>query len=256
MGPVAANSMSRRRQQLLVKGAFLAFFVVLLVVFSRYGPQPGDISGPWGEEFENLGKIYSSQERLRRFLVGLGPQSSAVFVLLQAFQVILSPIPGELTGVAGGYAYGTTFGFLLSTLGLSLGSWIAFELARIFGKPFVERWAPKEFLEKFDFLTTNTGALVSFMLFFLPGLPKDFLCYVLGLSSIRLVTFLVLSTVARMPGTYLLTLQGTSLRNQEYSGAVAIAVILVGAFFLAYLYRASLLRWIRSKAGNSMKAPG
>jgi len=240
--------MTQQRRQLLIKGTLLACFLFLLLVLSRYGPQPADILGPLGEEFENLEQIYSSRERLRRFLVMLGPHSSAVFILLQALQVILSPIPGELTGVIGGYVYGTTFGFILSTIGLTLGSWIAFELARIFGKPFVERWAPKEFLEKFDFLTTNAGAAVCFILFFLPGLPKDYLCYVLGLSSMRLMTFLVISTVARMPGTYLLTLQGTSLRNQEYTGAVAIAAIAVAAFFVVYLYRARLLGWIRSKA--------
>ncbi len=39
------------------------------------------------------------------------------------------------SGVAGGFVYGETFGFLLSTVGLSLGSWVAFELASILGRP-------------------------------------------------------------------------------------------------------------------------
>jgi uncharacterized membrane protein YdjX (TVP38/TMEM64 family) len=248
--------MTQKRHQLLIKGAILALFLVLLLLLSRYGPQPATVLRPLGGDFENLEQIYSHREKLRRFLVILGPYSSAVFVLLQALQVILSPIPGELTGVVGGYIYGTTFGFILSTIGLTLGSWIAFELARIFGRPFVERWTPREFLEKFHFLTTKTGAMICFVLFLIPGLPKDYLCYVLGLSPMRLTTFLLISTVARLPGTYLLTLQGASIRNQEYTGAVAISAIAVVAFFLAYLYRAPLVQWIKSRAAvNSMNPP-
>jgi len=74
-------------------------------------------------------------------------------MLLQALQVVVSPIPGELTGVVGGYVYGVKFGFVASTLGLTLGSWVAFELASIFGRPLVEKFVAKKVLEKFHFLT-------------------------------------------------------------------------------------------------------
>ena len=56
--------------------------------------------------------------------------------------------------------YGETIGFLLSTVGLSLGSWVAFELASILGRPFVERFVKRAVLEKFNFLTTKTGVLI------------------------------------------------------------------------------------------------
>ena len=113
--------------------------VALLFFFSRYIPRPFAAFAPPGEDFDDFEGIYSSSDRLSKFLQGLGPYSPAVFVLLQVLQVIAAPFPGELTGVAGGYAYGETLGFLLSTIGLSLGSWVAFELASILGRPFVER---------------------------------------------------------------------------------------------------------------------
>ena len=109
----------------------------------------------------SISRIYSSSDKLSKFLQSLGPYSPAVFVLLQVLQVIAAPIPGELTGVAGGYVYGETFGFILSSVGLTLGSWVAFELASILGRPFVERFVSQEVLHKFDFLTTNTGATFS-----------------------------------------------------------------------------------------------
>jgi uncharacterized membrane protein YdjX (TVP38/TMEM64 family) len=171
-------------------------------------------------------------------------------MLLQALQVVISPIPGELTGVVGGYVYGVNFGFLFSTLGLTLGSWIAFELANIFGRPLVERFVTKKILDKFHFLTTNTGAIISFLLFIVPGFPKDYLCYMLGLTGMNLSIFLVVSTLGRMPGTYLLTIQGASIGNGEYNTAIVIAAISGVIVFIAYLYRVHLYQWIKGISGK------
>jgi len=170
-----------------------------------------------------------------------------VFVLLQVLQVIAAPFPGELTGVAGGYVYGQTFGFLLSTVGLSLGSWVAFELASILGRPFVERFIKREVLEKFNFLTTKTGALICFVLFLFPGFPKDYLCYVLGLSRMKLRMFLLVSIVGRLPGTYLLTMQGATIRNEEYHTFLIILLASISIVIVAYYYRNQLFDWLKHR---------
>lgn len=242
--------MTTPKRKLLIRGAILALLVALIFIFSRYGPQPFGVLGPLWEEWDDLEEFYSKREKMRRFLVSFGPYSSAVFVMLQAIQVVAAPIPGELTGVVGGYAYGKSFGFLLSTLGLTLGSWVAFELASILGRPFVEKFVKQEILEKFNFLTTNTGATICFLLFILPGFPKDYLCYLLGLSWMKLGAFLIVSTVGRLPGTYLLSLQGASIRNHEYSTAVVYAVISAVILFFAYLYRGRLFHWVKKRGGS------
>ena len=242
--------MAATQRKLLVKGAILGIFILLIVLVSRYGPQPFNPTGPPWRELGDVGEFYSSKQRLRRFLVSFGPYSAAVFTLLQALQVVIAPIPGELTGVVGGYLYGNAFGFLLSTLGLTLGSWVAFELANGLGRPFVERLIKKEIIAKFNFVTTNIGVTTCFLLFLLPGFPKDYLCYVLGLSRMELGTFLIISTLGRMPGTYLLTLQGASIRSHQYSMAVIVAVISVVAIFLGYVYRDILFNWTRGMREN------
>jgi len=84
----------------------------------------------------------------------------------------------------------------------------------------------------------------------IPGFPKDVLCYLLGLSRMRLTTFLVLSTLGRMPGTFLLTLQGASIRSEQYSTAVAIAVMSVIIIFIGYVYRAELYQWIKGLSAD------
>jgi uncharacterized membrane protein YdjX (TVP38/TMEM64 family) len=238
--------MSKQRRQLLIRGVILIVLVAAIFALSKHGPQPIGVFAPFWEELEDLQETALRRERIVAFLSSLGPYSSAVFILLQALQVVISPIPGELTGVVGGYVYGTTYGFILSTLGLTLGSWVAFELASILGRPFVERLVKKRMLDKFEFVTTATGATICFLLFLLPGFPKDVLCYVLGLSRMRLGAFLIVSTIGRIPGTYLLTVQGASVRSEDYSTTIVIAVISVALLFFAYLYRVRLFHWIRS----------
>lgn len=213
--------MMPRSRKLLERGAILLAVTVLLFVFSPFAPSPLPVVTAIGEDVASAGAFYESKESIRRFLYALGPYSTAAFILLQAGQVVLSPIPGELTGVVGGYAYGTLFGFILSTLGLTLGSWMVFELARILGRPFVERLMSRRLLERFDFLSKNSGAMVCFVLFAFPGFPKDALCYLLGMSRMRFGTFMVVSTFGRMPGTYVLSLQGATLRSEDYVTAGA-----------------------------------
>jgi uncharacterized membrane protein YdjX (TVP38/TMEM64 family) len=239
--------MTGPRRQLAIRGIIFITVVVLLFVFSRHIPQPLIALAPRGEDFDDFEVIYSSSDKLGKFLSSLGPYSPAVFVLFQVLQVIAAPFPGELTGVAGGYVYGKNVGFLLSTFGLTLGSWVAFELASILGRPFVERFVRQDVLHKFDFLTTNTGVAICFLLFLFPGFPKDYLCYLLGLSRMKLSTFLIVSTIGRLPGTYLLTMQGASIRNQEYYTAVIFAVGSAAILLVAYLYRGQIYNWIKHR---------
>jgi uncharacterized membrane protein YdjX (TVP38/TMEM64 family) len=239
--------MTSQRRRLAIRGVIFVVLIVLLFFFSRYIPQPFTALAPAGEDWDDFEGIYSNSDKLAKFLQSLGPYSPAVFVLLQILQVVAAPFPGELTGVAGGYVYGEKIGFLLSTIGLTFGSWIAFELASILGRPFVERFVKQEVLHKFDFLTTKTGSAICFLLFLVPGFPKDYLCYVLGLSRMKLATFLVVSTIGRLPGTYLLTMQGAKFREEEYMTVAIVAVGCALILVLAYLYRNPLFHWIRHK---------
>jgi uncharacterized membrane protein YdjX (TVP38/TMEM64 family) len=239
--------MSSQRRRLALRGIIFVSLVALLFFFSRYIPQPFSAFAPPGEEFDDFEGLYSSTDKLSKFLQSLGPYSPAVFVLLQVLQVIAAPVPGELTGVAGGYVYGEFFGLILSTVGLTLGSWIAFELASILGRPFVERFVSHEALHKFDFLTTNTGATICFLLFLIPGFPKDYLCYLLGLSRMKLGTFLLVSIVGRVPGTYLLNVQGAKFRDQEYYQVVVFSIASAAILLAAYLYRNKIYHWIKHR---------
>ncbi|RJQ50432.1 MAG: TVP38/TMEM64 family protein [Nitrospiraceae bacterium] len=193
------------------------------------------------------------RERLKAFLDSLGPLSFFGFILLQSLQVIAAPIPGEVTGFLGGFLYGPVLGLFLSTIGLTIGSFINFWLSKTFGRPFVERFVSKQTIERYDYLLHHKGAFLVFLLFLIPGTPKDFLCYILGLGHLTVKEFLLISTVGRFGGTILLTLGGNFIRHHQYyrfSMLVGVAIVLI---FLSMAYRDKLERIFRIWHDGSKK---
>jgi uncharacterized membrane protein YdjX (TVP38/TMEM64 family) len=186
------------------------------------------------------------RERMTGFIRSLGGWGFAGFILIQAFQVVAAPIPGEATGVLGGYLYGPLIGVILSTTGLTLGSYIAFSLSRIFGRPLTERFVDARTMERFDYLLHHKGAFLVFLLFLIPGFPKDYLCYMLGLGHLSTLEFLAIATTGRLLGTTMLTLGGTFLRNRQYYRFFLLAGVAVVLVFLAIAYKDRIERYLKS----------
>lgn len=189
--------------------------------------------------------FFLDKERLLKFLDSLGPVAFIGFIILQASQVVAAPIPGEVTGLLGGYLYGKFLGVILSTIGLTLGSYIAFSLSRAFGRPFVEKFVNKSTMERFDYLLHHKGAFLVFLLFLIPGFPKDYLCYILGLGHLSTMEFLVIGGTGRLLGTILLTLGGDYIRHHQYGKFSILVGISLIAIFIAMAYRDKLERLFR-----------
>ncbi|OPY07628.1 MAG: TVP38/TMEM64 family inner membrane protein YdjZ [Syntrophus sp. PtaB.Bin001] len=190
---------------------------------------------------------FVQKEKAVEFINSFQPYGEVVFIALQILQVVAAPIPGEVTGIIGGFLYGPLLGIIYSTLGLTIGSWIAFVLARTFGLPLVEKTVKSEILERYDYLMKHQGILVSFVLFLIPGFPKDCLCYILGLSHIRTGQFLLISTMGRLLGTILLTVSGSYVRSNQYKQLLVILSVSIIFVLAGYLYRDRLLKLLRKK---------
>jgi len=194
---------------------------------------------------------------MTQFLNSLGPLSFIGFIVMQASQVVISPIPGEVTGFIGGFLYGKFLGIILSTVGLTFGSWIAFSLSRYFGRPFVEKFVRKETMDRYDYLLHHKGAFLVFLLFLIPGFPKDYLCYILGLGHLGTKEFLLISTVGRFLGTALLTLGGDYIRHQQYERFFVLSALAIIIIMLSLVYRDKIekvfQRWHRLADRASLK---
>lgn len=214
---------------------FKAFVLLLLAVLAVYLFVHFD-----------LFRFFKNREQLVQFIKSYR-YDELVFILLQIVQVVAAPIPGELTGFLGGYIYGPFWGTIYSTIGLTLGSWLAFLLAHFFGEPLVEKIVKKEVFEKFDAFMVHKGILVSFLLFLIPGFPKDYLCYIMGVSRIPALTFIIVSTVGRFFGTMMLSVSGNMAHEEQYwlLGVIAIAGVIV--LFLAYRYHEKILEVLKNE---------
>lgn len=190
-------------------------------------------------------RFFMDKERLRRFLDSFGMWGFAGFIFLQAVQVVAAPVPGEATGLLGGYLYGPFLGVLLSTIGLTIGSYTAFALSRYFGRPLTDRFVDKATMARFDYLLHHKGAFLVFLLFLLPGFPKDYLCYILGLGHLTTLEFLTIMASGRLLGTVLLTMGGAYLRKAQYFRFFTLCGVAVIAVFLAIAYKDKLEKLFR-----------
>ena len=153
-------------------------------------------------------------------------------------QVVIFAIPGEITQIAAGYVFGPWHGFLYSLAGIFLGSAFAFCFAKVVGRPGMRRILGAERLAQVDrHLRSRKGLFAVFVLFLLPGMPKDALSYGAGLSAMRLSGFLVLSVPARTPALLLSTLFGSEAHDGDYTAMVWIAAVAGVLLVLAGSYR-------------------
>jgi uncharacterized membrane protein YdjX (TVP38/TMEM64 family) len=197
--------------------------------------------------WDDFRPIFSDRERCRAFIAAFGMGAPLVFMGIQVLQVIIAPIPGEATGIIGGYLFGTLLGFLYSSIALTAGSWINFAIGRLLGKRYVRKMIPVAYMDRMDLLLRHQGILVVFILFVIPGFPKDYLCLFLGLSALPIRAFMLIAAIGRMPGTLMLSLQGASLFEGNYTMLAALFGACLVIVYLAYRYRESLYRWIEKQ---------
>ena len=165
----------------------------------------------------------------------------------QILQVIFAPVPGEATGFIGGYLFGVIKGFIYSSAALAIGSWINFSIGRFLGERFVRKMIPSQKFEKFDAMLKRQGIIVILLLFVFPGFPKDYLCLFLGLSVLPFKVFILMAAVGRMPGTFMLSLQGAMLFEENYLVLAVAILVSVLVAYLGYRFREPLNAWIEKQ---------
>jgi uncharacterized membrane protein YdjX (TVP38/TMEM64 family) len=222
----------------LVMRIILVVSAVLLVALLFYVYH----AGAWRDILRYY-KFFFEPKRLRIFVASFGVYAAPVFVAVQALQVVFAPVPGEITGFVGGFLFGNVYGMILSTIGLTVGSYLAFGISRFFGLGFVEKVVKKEYIDKFNFFVSHKGLYLTFVLFLIPGFPKDSLCYLLGLTRMRLLDFLLMNIFGRLPGTLILTLQGSAVKEGKYQSFFILLTISVVMMFGLYAARDRMIHF-------------
>ncbi|PMP94886.1 MAG: TVP38/TMEM64 family protein [Thermodesulfobacterium geofontis] len=185
---------------------------------------------------DSLLHLWNNREELRKFLGKhpyLGP---FLFIIFQALQVVLAPVPGEATGFLAGFFFGAFKGCLISITGIVIGSSMAFYIGRYFKRKFLLKYE-KSIFRKYG----TTGV---FFLYVFPGFPKDILNYLLGLMPISFKAFILICSIGRLPGTFALSLQG----DVVYGGHPYKIFIVYGifgiAFLIFFLFKKKIENWL------------
>jgi len=177
----------------------------------------------------------SDHDELVRTMRREGLWGPLICIAVQFAQVVIFAIPGEITQIAAGYVFGAWYGFFYSVVGIMLGSAFDYSFARLVGRPVVEKMMGRERLERIDnLLHTRRGRFALFVLFLLPGMPKDAMSYGAGLTQLGIGEFVVISGLARMPALLFSTLIGSQLYEQNWNAifiTAAIAVAAIGGFY-------------------------
>lgn len=213
-----------KKLKLLLNIALIVIFLGTIVFLTiRFGPY--------------LTSLASKPHHLRRVLNSYGWKGALVFMLLQMLQVVIAAIPGEMVQMAGGYIYGAWLGTLLSLAGIFTGTVIVFFVSRLLGYSLIKTFVSQKTLEKFNFMMNNSKSEITmFILYLIPGMPKDILTYIAGLTPVKPLRFFVIVMVGRLPALFASAFIGYSAGKGNYLivvilSAVALALFVTGIFF-------------------------
>ena len=193
-------------------------------------------------------RLYQDKYFLRDTVAAWGWAAPLVFIAIQALQVIISPIPGEITGPVGGALFGTLWGVIYSTIGLTVGTLFCFWVGRKWGEPLIRPWLSEHHWEKMNFILEAEGAIICFILYLIPGFPKDIISYLFGISPMSFWLFAVVSTVGRIPGTWISSYFGAHVGEQQYIYAIVFIALVCGACLPIYYHREKILARFRPKS--------
>jgi uncharacterized membrane protein YdjX (TVP38/TMEM64 family) len=186
---------------------------------------------------EILGFI-RDRDALRSWILGLGAWGPAAFMGLQVLQVVVFVVPGEVVQIVGGYIFGFWLGSLYTIVGIAVGTLFNFYAGRLLGRPFVESVFDKEKIEGIERVTgSGKGAAGFFLLFLIPGIPKDVLCYVAGMSTLALPAFLGVSMAGRLPGILGSAFMGGAAYAGKWGSALVVLGVAAVLFALGVIFK-------------------
>lgn len=223
--PLMTVSLQKRKKWVI----FLSLLGISFLLVYRFNSQL------WIKAIEFY-ELLHDQHHLKAIITSFGAYSPLAYILIQVIQVVVAPIPGGLIEFMGGYLFGAKAGFFYSMIGVIFGSWLAFSLARLFEKVAVEKFVHIRTMKRFDYLIGHEGVILSFLLFLIPGFPKDALCYILGLTPMHLGIFLIISTIGRIPGTLMACLQGGKAFDHQYKTMLILFGVSALIIMVFYIY--------------------
>jgi len=206
----------RLDRRLIIKLVLLILILTIIILV-------GIKTAPWLYEY------VKNPEYIRKYLAGFGNYGFLVYILIQAIQVIIVIIPGDVVVFCAGFIYGIPLGFVLSYFGLMLGSFIVFYISRFFGYEIVSRLIAEEKIKKISkILNSSKGTVGLFIICCIPFIPKDIMMYVAGLTPVKASRIFFAYGLSRIPTTLIWVSVGANAYEKNILGlGITIGVLLL-----------------------------
>lgn len=176
------------------------------------------------EIIENFGSL----EKIEEFLENKEEHAVVAYLILQVLQLVICVIPGQAVQLAGGYMFNIWLGILLTMLGCAAGTFIAFYISRILGRDAMYLIFSEKKLDSYiDKLNSKRAYLLLFIIYLIPGIPKDLFAYAIGVSNMRFVPFFWISMVGRSPAMICSLVVGGMLKSGSYTEALILSLIVL-----------------------------
>lgn len=224
----------------------LAFFALCIIIVFAMAPMFKGIFAPGG--------VDTVIERIR------DADAFGVLILLalQFIQVVVAFIPGEVTQMAAGMLYGPLWGSILILIGCAISSAFVYMIVHKLGAPFVKDMVPAKFLAKFEeFERTGRLSIIVFILFLIPGLPKDTFTYLVPLTDMKVRPFVLITTIARAPGVILSAYAASGLIDGNIWTSVIIFGVLIALALVALIFSNRIMDFLsRHHIGTDAREQG
>lgn len=188
----------------------------------------------WGYLSPN--SFFSNQDNLRKIVDSYGIFGPLVFILIQAFQVVFTPISHYAVGITGGLLFGVWLGFLYNWIGRVLGTIIAFYLGRKIGRKIIKYFVKPGTVSKYDKIFEK-GKIVLFLMYFLPFFPDDELSYLAGFSSIKWKVFIPIIILGHIGGSLTLAYIGSGISINDPLFYIVSGIILISGVLFIIFYK-------------------
>lgn len=191
-----------------------------------------------------LASALSNKEKIISAVQSSGIFAPMIYILVQIIQTVVAPIPGQIASGVGGFLFGW-WGVLWTIIGSGIGFWIVFSISRRFGRPFVEKVVKKELLDKFDFVSGRHASTILFLIFLIPGLPDDAVCYIAGLTDVSIKKLMFLIIVGHFPSIVVTNYIGSGLGEKDLTPVIIISLFIVLLLIFAFLQKDKIMKFLK-----------
>lgn len=225
--------MDKKTKKLLIQKIVMAIIFIIAIIF---------VSVKYAPEIKN---VIENRQVFKEFILSYGYIGGIIAVALQFMHIVIPVLPGEFIQFSIGYVYGILWGSIYLIAGTILGTITVFYASRIIGYPIVKVFVSDKKMEKFIFLAnSNKIEMTMFVLFLVPGIPKDILVYLAGLSPIKPIRFFIISIIARTPAIIASAYIGMNFAEGDFRSIIIMVVVVLVILVIGFVFRNKILSLI------------